>query len=252
MTWFEHGGSRIYYEVAGHGDPVLLLPGWSESNEELQLLRDPLESRYRVIAAELPGSGRSEPQPRQYAVTFYQDDARSLLALLDHLRATPARVVGFSDGGEVALCMAEFEPRAVRAVVAWGAAGSMQVEQELLEAFYNLIDDPIEPLREFSEQLRQAYGESNAREMSRNFVNALRQIAETGGDISRARAGEIACPALLITGEHDFFAPPTIVSGLVAAIPSGEFMEAKGAGHDVHRSHAEWFQSTVVGWLSAH
>jgi valacyclovir hydrolase len=61
---------------------------------------------YKVIAAGLPGSGRSEPLPRAYTATYYEDDARSFTALLEHLETGPAYLVGFSDGGEVALLMA--------------------------------------------------------------------------------------------------------------------------------------------------
>ena len=65
MAWFEHGTSRIYYEEQGNGEAVLLLPGWSDSIEGHAALRKALaEAGYRIIAADLPGSGRSQPQPR--------------------------------------------------------------------------------------------------------------------------------------------------------------------------------------------
>jgi valacyclovir hydrolase len=66
MAWFEHGDLRIRYEEYGQGDPALLLPGFSQNAEQLATLRDALAARYRVIAADLPGSGRSRPQPRAY------------------------------------------------------------------------------------------------------------------------------------------------------------------------------------------
>ena len=66
MAFFEHGTSRIYYEEEGSGDALLLLPGWSLSIEDMQPIRQALTPRYRVIAADAPGAGRSEPQPREY------------------------------------------------------------------------------------------------------------------------------------------------------------------------------------------
>ena len=64
MAWFEHDGSRIYYEEQGSGTPVLLLPGFSQSIAAYAALRGVLAAAgYRVIAADLPGSGRSGPQP---------------------------------------------------------------------------------------------------------------------------------------------------------------------------------------------
>jgi valacyclovir hydrolase len=129
MAVFEHGTSRIYYEEHGSGETVLLLPGFAGSITELSALREALAARYRVIAADLPGSGRSEPQPREYPPTFYEDDARSFAALLQQLETGPAHLVGFSDGGEVSLLMAALTPNVLRSVVTWGAAGTLPEEQ---------------------------------------------------------------------------------------------------------------------------
>jgi valacyclovir hydrolase len=101
MSWFEHGVSRILYEEEGSGDPVLLLPGFTLSIADLQSLRDALMPRYRVVAADLPGSGKSGPQPRVFTASYHDEDARSFLALLEQLRATPAHLVGSATGESV-------------------------------------------------------------------------------------------------------------------------------------------------------
>lgn len=252
MAWFENDGNRIYYEEEGSGDSLLLLPGWAGSIEELSSLRSILAPKYRVIAADLPGSGKSGPQPRLYTPTYYHDDARSFLALLDHLDAGPAHLVGFSDGGEVAFVMAELRPAAARSIVTWGAVGVIAAPPEMIEAIENVVDAPIEPMEEFSGYLKSAYGEANARAMARSFASAIRAISAAGGDVSRSRAGEIACPALLIAGEHDFFSPPGLVSAMANDVRQGEFIEAKGADHGVHRSHADWLSKAVTDWLANH
>ena len=251
MAWFEHGTSRIYYEETGSGGPLLLIPGVTLSIEDLAPIRQALTPRYRVIAADPPGSGRSGPQPREFSPSYYEDDSRSFLALLEELGASPAHVAGFSDGGEYALLMAELEPAAVRSVVAWGAAGRLVAPPEFLEAFGRVVDNPIPPLEEFSSYLKGTYGEENARVMTRTLAKAWGAIVEAGGDISRSRAGEIACPALLITGEQDsMFAPPAVVSEMAAAMRQAEFIEAKGAGHLVHHTSPDWLAGTIAGWLA--
>ena len=83
--------------------------------------------------------------------------------MLDELGAAPAHVIGFSDGGEIALLMAKMRPDSVRSVVAWGAGGQLVAPPGLLEAFYNLVDDPIPPLREFAEYLNTAHSPDDAR-----------------------------------------------------------------------------------------
>jgi valacyclovir hydrolase len=252
MASFEVNDVNIYYTEEGSGDAVLMLPGWAGSIDEFSQLRALLSPKYRVISADLPGSGKSGPQPRNYPATFYHDDARALLALLEILGATPAHIVGFSDGGEVALVMAEQQPDAVRSIVAWGAAGIVDAPPEMLDAFAAVVDAPAPGWGEFSGYIKAAYGEANARSMAQSFVRAIQAISEAGGDISRARAGEITSPVLLVTGEQDALAAPAVVSTTASLIPRGEFLEAKGAGHAVHHSHPDWIASVVVDWLQRH
>jgi valacyclovir hydrolase len=77
MAWQTVRHDPIYYESHGHGDAVLLLPGWAGNIIEFDRLRHELSAGFRVIAADLPGSGRSQPQPRGYPPTFYAEDADS-------------------------------------------------------------------------------------------------------------------------------------------------------------------------------
>ncbi len=254
MAWFEHGTSRIYYQESGSGDPVLMLPGWAGSIEELSELRSALSSSYRVIAADLPGSGRSEPQPRAYPSTYFEDDARSFAALLEQLATGPAHLMGFSDGGEISLLMAINSPGVARSAVTWGAAGLLSDPGgHLREAMYNVVDNPIPPLQGFSEYLVATYGEANARAMARSEVSALSEIIESrGGDLSMSKAGNIACPVLVITGEHDMFVPVSLASQLASRIPKGQALEVKGAGHAVHHDSPQWLANTILDWLKSH
>lgn len=254
MAWFEHGTSRIHYEESGIGDPILLLPGWAGSINELIPLRETLVSAgYRVIAADLPGSGRSEPQPRPYTATYYEDDARSFAAFLEHLGTGPTHLLGFSDGGEVELLMAALTPHLARSLATWGSSGTIpQSQLPMIGAMHDLIDNPISPLQGFREYLVATYGEANARTSVQNFADAIRAIMESGGDISLSKVGKITCPVLLIAGEHDFLVSPQLLSQLSALIPGSESVVVEGAGHSVHEDRPEWLAQTLLDWLGRH
>jgi pimeloyl-ACP methyl ester carboxylesterase len=254
MAWFEHNTSRIYYEEQGSGTPVLVLPGFAGSIEEFSGLRDALVAAgYRVIAADLPGSGRSEPQPRTYTATYFEDDAGSFAALLEHLATGPAHLMGFSDGGDISLLMAALTPGVARSVVSWGAAGVLNDPSgQLREAMYNVVDHPIPPLQEFRDYLVSTYGEANARAMTQSVVGALNDIIAAGGELSRSKAGNITCPVLLIAGEHDIFAPPELLSELAARIGKEEVLVAEGAEHNVYAERPEWLTQTILDWVGKH
>jgi valacyclovir hydrolase len=255
MAWFEHNRSRIYYEEQGSGSPVLLLPGFSQSSDDYSALREAMVAAgYRVIAADLPGSGRSEPQPRAYTATYFEDDARSFAALLQHLATGPAHLMGFSDGGEVSLLMAALMTNTARSVVAWGAAGMLNDPSgQLREAMYNIIDHPVPPLQEYRDFLVATYGEVNARAMTQSEVSALGQIIEqSGGDLSLSKADHITCPVLLIEGEHDMFVPPALATQLAARIGAAEVLIAEGAEHNVYGDRPAWLTQTILDWLGKH
>src|SRR6266516_3554958 len=202
MAWFEHGTSRIYYEAQGSGDSVLVLPGLFGSIEEFSGLRDALVvAGYRVIAADLPGSGRSEPQPRAYTASYFEEDTYAFAALLQHLTSSPVHLVGFSTGGEISLLMAALTPGVVRSVVTWGAAGVLNDPSgQLRQMMYNVVDHPNTSLEQFRDSLVATYGEANARAMTQSVVGALSDIIAAGGDLSHSKAGSITCPVLLIAG----------------------------------------------------
>ncbi len=253
MSWFEDGASRIYYEENGAGEPVLLLPGFSDRIEGHAALRRALVPGNRVIAAELPGSGRSEPQPREYTASYLADDARSFAALLRSLSAGPTHLLGFSDGGEVALLMAEQSPDLVRSVLTWGACGTISdPDGQLCEVMRTVVDHPIPPMQGYRDYLVGAYGEANARTTTQNLVKAMNAIIAAGGDLSAEKAGDITCPVLLIAGEHDMFVPPALLDKIASHLRYGETIVVEGAGHDVHNARPEWFTQTVSDWLAKH
>ena len=108
-------GLKMYYEVHGSGDPVVLLHGafmtitnnWTGWIGELSKTR-------KVIAVELQGHGRTADIDRDISSANLADD---VAALLDYLKIPRADVIGYSMGGGVALQCAIRHPEKVRKVV---------------------------------------------------------------------------------------------------------------------------------------
>lgn len=253
MSWFQHGDVRIWYEVAGEGPPVLLLPGFSDTIDAHAALRDTLAPRYRVIAADLPGSGKSQPQPRQYYPDYYRDDALAFLALLDALGADRPHVLGFSDGGEVALMLAAHAPDRPRSVLTWGAAGHGEdPDGKIADLFRNVMSGTASPFPGYRDYLAQRYGEDVARAMTRSFADNVSALIAAGGDISLSLAHRVTCPVLLLTGENDSFNPFRLLEAYVARAQQAEAEEVPGAGHGIHEDRPDWFLNRVQAWLSRH
>jgi esterase len=109
-------GIRLYYEEHGEGAPIACIHGggssalmWADAVEALARLG-------RVIAYDRRGCTRSE-RPERYERTSVAEQADDAAALLDHLAAAPAVVIGRSYGGAVAIDLALRYPDRVRALV---------------------------------------------------------------------------------------------------------------------------------------
>ena len=108
-------GLRMYYEVHGRGEPVVLLHGafmtitnnWEGWIGELSKTR-------QVIAVELQGHGRTADVPRDIT---YENLADDVAALLDYLKIPRADLIGYSMGGAVAMQCAIRHPDKVRRAV---------------------------------------------------------------------------------------------------------------------------------------
>lgn len=108
-------GLKMYYEIHGKGEPVVLLHGsfmtipgnWTEMIATLSKTR-------RVIAVEMQGHGRTADIDRDFSYDNLSDD---IAALLDYLKIGKADIVGYSMGAGVALNMAIRHPNTVRKVV---------------------------------------------------------------------------------------------------------------------------------------
>lgn len=106
---------KMYYEVHGSGEPVVLLHGafmtitnnWTGWIDELAKTR-------KVIAVEMQGHGRTADIERDISQANLADD---VAALLDHHKIPRADLLGYSMGGGVALQCAIRHPDKVRKVV---------------------------------------------------------------------------------------------------------------------------------------
>src|SRR5713226_7939820 len=108
-------GLKMYYEVHGSGDPVVLLHGsfMTITNNWPQWIGELSKTR-KVIAVEMQGHGRTADIKRDFS---YENLADDVAALLDHLKIPSADLIGYSMGGGVAMQCAIRHPEKLRKVV---------------------------------------------------------------------------------------------------------------------------------------
>jgi pimeloyl-ACP methyl ester carboxylesterase len=123
--FLETDGARIWYEVEGQGDPLVLVHAGVANLRMWDAQAAALRAAYRVIRYDTRGFGRTETD----AVPF--SNRADLAAVLDHLGEASTHLVGLSRGGQIALDFAIERPERVRSLtVAAGGIGGYESPDE--------------------------------------------------------------------------------------------------------------------------
>lgn len=107
-------GLKLYYEIHGAGEPLILLHGGLQTAEMLGEILPSLANKRRVIAVDLQAHGRTADIDRPLSYEAMADD---IAALTKYLGVEKADFMGYSLGGGVALRTAIQHPGAVRKLV---------------------------------------------------------------------------------------------------------------------------------------
>jgi len=97
-------GIELYYQSHGTGAPLLVLAGLGLDVSEMGTLTGPLAARFRVIAADNRGAGRSAKPPGPYSI---EQMAADVAGLMDRLELPRAHVLGMSLGGRAGMMVAD-------------------------------------------------------------------------------------------------------------------------------------------------
>ena len=191
-------GLKMYYEIHGDGQPVVLLHGafmtipgnWTPWIPELAKTR-------RVIAVEMQGHGRTADIERAFR---YENLADDIAALLDHLKIPKADLIGYSLGGGVAMQVAIRHPEKVRKVVSISAAFRRDgFVKEALDAFPKMTPAMFEgtPIETDYKRLSPTPEKFDA------FIERMRSATLEPYDFGADELGATKAPMFFIHGDAD-------------------------------------------------
>ena len=145
--FFDAHGVKLHYIERGTGEPLVLLHGRS-NNVDLWTstgILDQLSARYRVIAYDARGHGKSD-KPHD-AKQYGREMALDVVRLMDHLRIDRAHVVGYSMGGQTVAQALTLHPNrfltatqiAGSGIFEWTPQDDRDAEQEAVEIERNCV-----------------------------------------------------------------------------------------------------------------
>ena len=109
---------RLNYTERGFGKPLILLHGNRESLEYFEKQMEYFWSDYHVIAIDTRGHGKSPRGDRPFTIRQFAEDLKHFM---DFHKIEKAHILGFSDGGNIALCFALKYPERVDKLILNGA-----------------------------------------------------------------------------------------------------------------------------------
>lgn len=199
-------GLKMYYEIHGSGDPVVLLHGafmtitinWTApwGNGAANWI-DELSKTRKVIAIEMQGHGRTADINRDITDENLADD---VAALLDHLKISQADLIGYSMGGGVAMHCAIRHPDKVRKVVVISSVFRQDgMVKEAIDAIPQLTADAFKdsPIETEYKKL------SPTPDDFPNFVKRMAAASTKGQDISADKLKATTAPMFFIHGDAD-------------------------------------------------
>ncbi|MFI2780897.1 alpha/beta fold hydrolase [Streptomyces sp. ALB3] len=218
-------GVRTWYETEGAGEPLILLHGGFCTNETWGELRTDLASGYRVHLPERRAHGHT---PDVAGPLSYQDMADDTEAFLETVVGRPAHLVGWSDGGVVALLVAIARPDLVRKVVAVGAnfrpAAECFAEPGMLDAM-TPAGDGLAFFREMYEAVAPD-GAGHWPVVAEKMIDMWR----TQPTLTRDDLGRVEAPVLVLVGDDDMMTLEH-TTALYRAIPDAQLAVVPGASH---------------------
>ena len=262
MPFADANGQRLYYEVHGEGDPLMLVGGLGSDHLAWSLQLPACAGRYRTVVFDNRDCGRSSKASGTYHVSHMALDA---LGLADSLELPPFHVVGGSLGGAVAQEMALSSQDRVRTLtlcMTWGGSGQWGVERARLSAAQarrtpreELVDTLM--LMTLSEEF---YDKPDAvaylRRMTFDHPHPqsteafIRQLEAGSRHEARRRLPSLRMPVHVIGAERDMLVPVWKSREIAELIPHAKLTVLEGASHAVAMEDPERFNDALLEFLA--
>lgn len=181
-------GFKMYAEVYGEGQPLLIIHGNSGSINNF-LYQIPFFSKnYKVIIADSRAQGKSTDTGDSLTYEMMSDD---YAALLDEMKIDSALVIGWSDGGINGLLLSIRHPEKVKKLAITGA-NIVPDTTAVPQSIWNMVTPTYTMLK----------NKNNRNELENAAYKLFRLLVEQP-HIPQADLQKINCPTLVIGGDHD-------------------------------------------------
>ncbi len=213
--------AKIYYEVYGKGQPIVLLHGGLfGSTIEMTDFINKLKVNYQVIAISTRGHGRSELGTAPLTLEQRANDA---MAVINAVTKDSVIVIGFSDGGYSAYKLGAMYPEKIKKMIVIGAG---EIRPGLRE-FKFTAKQAMEMDKPYWEQQLKLMPEPNrVEDLFTQVANCYNNVT-----VSEELLSKIKCPVMVMAGDRDGGNPVERVVSAARFIPKHQISIIPNTGH---------------------
>jgi pimeloyl-ACP methyl ester carboxylesterase len=251
MPFIETTETRLYYEVHGDGQPLVLAHGVGGNHASWFNQIASLSRRYRVIVFDARGFGRSADERNLGRDGFVGD----LDALLSHLAVEKPILVGQSMGGGACLSFTCAFPQRVRGLVLADTLMGFVLPDEIRDFMADL-----EKRASQWSQLERVLGATFRAEQPALSVLYTQLASFNGVNVKTLRGVQrqhrpedlaaTGVPTLFLVGEEDALFPPRAVRAVQARVPGSQLIEMPRSGHSAYFERPSVFDRILTDWIS--
>ncbi|MHA1466524.1 MAG: alpha/beta fold hydrolase [Promethearchaeota archaeon] len=269
-------GIKICYSDHGDGFPIILIHGIGAKKETWIAQLKALSKKYRVIAIDVRGTGKSDRPNVLYTMEMLADDIKSLM---DYLKIEKAHIVGRSMGGMIAQELVLKYPKLVEKLIlittSPGFPDEEGVEMMIKGRIEEIKDIRTNPEQSFWRKARMLFHQKFRKEMEANpkkkfygIWSAEDLIKEDSIDPPTAqdlinqghaikkhntseRLIEIKNDTLLLASSHDRLTSKSGMEEMSKKIPKSTLKVIDRAGHYNHLSNAPEFNQIILDFLES-
>jgi len=259
-------GININYKVQGHGEPLVLIMGYSGDQTGWMFQTRAFKKHYRVITFDNRGVGKTDKPSGAYSTKMMADDT---VGLMDHLGVKKAHILGVSMGGMISQAVAiNYPERTNKLVLGCAFAGRHELSgltPEFPQALgfgedYTDDDARSAPIRKIADTLYSlAFNRKLYRILFMPLVKIQVRLIGTTGLLGQMEAvlghntldnlPTITVPTLVIVGTKDRAIKPSSSEVIAKLIPNAKLVKVEGGSHAFFIEMRGRFNREVLDFL---
>jgi pimeloyl-ACP methyl ester carboxylesterase len=256
-NYIKVNGLNIFYIEEGKGQPLILLHGgitnaefnWKEHIEYYS-------KNFRVLALDSRGHGKTNNPSGEFSYRLMADD---VAAFIQNMKLEKPFIMGWSDGGQIALEIGIRHPNLAKALVAGGVLSeiadyySSAMKQWGIEGPGKVnLEKMMEVIPQFTQQLPELHSSVYGPEYWKKLVQDISNMWLDPTAFPGEKIEQISTPILIIAGDRDEASSIEECAKMYRRIPNAELAIIPNAHHDVYETKTNLFNKIVLEFLIRH